>query len=209
MSFADDYVERLEPWLTPDLETYLRAICEMFGEVELLAFETDDTEAWEILFDADRIPAKGLPYLAQYLGERLPEGISEPLAREWLNDNPNRYRGTPYSIFRAAQRHLTGDRLVLMSERDNGTGPNTDPETLLVRTLVSQTPSLAQTEADIQSVLPADVILDYDALPGQTYGDVDAAFASYTALDAAYGSYAEMASDTPAWPSLFSRPVPS
>lgn len=208
MSLADDLVARFEPWLTPDLETYLRAIALMFSEVELLAFETDDMEAWQVLFDPDLIPAKGLPYLAQYVGEQLPEGISEPLAREWIKDAPNQVRGTPYSIFRAAQRHLTGSRSVAMSERDDGSGPDTDPEYLQVITFTSETPDPAQTEADIRSVLPADVILEYQTLDGQTWADVDADFADWTAADAAYDSWAEMASEL-GGTSTFSRPLPS
>jgi hypothetical protein len=151
VSLADEYVARLEPWMTPDLETYLRAQAAMFEEVELLAFETDTLEAWQVLFDPDLIPAKGLPYLAQYLGEKLPAGIEEALAREWLKDNPNRYRGTPYSIFRAAQRNLTGNRQVGIRERDNGTGPDTDVEILQVMTLEAQTLNPALTEADIRT----------------------------------------------------------
>jgi hypothetical protein len=194
--------------MTPDLETYLGAIAVMFTEVDFLAFETDTTEAWQVLFDPDLIPAKGLPYLAQFLGERLPEGISEPLAREWLNDNPNRYRGTPYSIFRAAQRHLTGSRSVSMSERDDGAGPGSNVEYLQIVTFTSETPDPVQTEADIRSVLPADVILEYQSLPGQTWSDVDAAFADWTAADAAYTTWFEMASEL-GGTSVFSRPIPS
>jgi hypothetical protein len=201
VSFVDDLLGRFEPWMTDDLDTYLRAIAEMFTEVELLAFETDDTEAWQVLFDPDLIPEKGLPYLAQFLGEKLPDGISEPLAREWLNDNP-------YSIFRAAQRHLTGGRAVSMSERDDGSGPDSDPEFLQIVTFEDETPNPTQTEADIRSVLPADVILEYAALPGQTWADVESGFADWAAADTAYDTWIEMATEL-GGTSVFSRSIPS
>ncbi len=53
MSIADDLVAAHAPWLTPDLETYLRSIGEMFAEVEMYAFDTEDAEGWEVLFDPD------------------------------------------------------------------------------------------------------------------------------------------------------------
>jgi hypothetical protein len=95
-----------------------------------------------------------------------------------------------------------------MSERDDGSGPDTDPEYLQVITFTSETPDPAQTEADIRSVLPADVILEYQTLDGQTWADVDADFADWTAADAAYDSWAEMASEL-GGTSTFSRPLPS
>src|SRR3954452_18712789 len=106
----------------------------MFTEVELYAIAEDDDQGWVILFDPDRCPAPALPYLAQYVGERLPVGLSEPLQREWIKDAPNQRRGTPMSIFLAAQRKLTGSRLVSMRERDGG-----DPDKLTVVTYTAQT----------------------------------------------------------------------
>jgi DNA-binding transcriptional LysR family regulator len=42
MSLADELVEQAGPWLTPDLETYLRAAGSMLAEVEEFAFDTED-----------------------------------------------------------------------------------------------------------------------------------------------------------------------
>jgi hypothetical protein len=183
VSFADDYVAAHEPWWTQELEDYLRAIASMFSEVELLAFDTEDGEGWTILFDPDRCPAKALPYLAQYVGERLPVGLGEDESREWIKDAPNQLRGTPYSIFHAAQRKLSGQRTVRLEERFG------DVDHLRVTTYDAETPDPAGTEADVRSVLPHDVILDFQTIVGQTWADVAAA----------YGTWADVAADNATW----------
>lgn len=193
MSFSDDFVARFEVWLTPDLETYLRAWAGMADELELYIADMfdEDTgeptyEGWTILFDPDRCPAPALPYLAQYVGEILPVGIPEPQAREWIKDAPKQLRGTPYAIFRAAQRRLTGTRLVSMLERDGTV------DTLQVVTYTDQTPNPNGTRQDLLDVVAADVILDYIVQAGQTYSAVKAGTATYDTLKAKYPTYAEM-----------------
>jgi hypothetical protein len=205
-NFLDELIARHEPWLTDDLQTYLQAISTMVEELELYLGD-DEEYAWAILFDPDRCPVKALPYLAQYVGERLPTGISEAAAREWIKDNPNAKRGTLQSIFLAAQRHLTGDRVVAWWERSDGVGTIGEQEDhLLIRTLTDQTPSEGQTLTDILSVTPADIEVHYDSLAGQTWADV-AAIGTWTAVDTAYDSWSNLASDQD-WPDVFSRPAP-
>ncbi|MDQ2740398.1 MAG: phage tail protein [Actinomycetota bacterium] len=201
MSFADNFVARFQPWLTPDLETYLRAIALMFGEVELYAFDTDTAEGWTILFDPDRAPAKALPYLAQLRGAILPVGIAEPTAREWIKDAPNQLRGTPQAIFLAAQRKLTGGRLVTIKERDG------DPDHLTVTTYTAQTPDPAGTRADILSVTPHDVILAHNVIAGQTWGDVKVGNLTWGNLKANYATWGDVASRL-GGTSTYSRPGP-
>lgn len=202
MSFADDLVAAFEPWLTPDLETYLRAIAGMFSEVELLAFDDAFGEGWEILFDPDRCPANALPYLAQYVGERLPAGLSVPLQREWIKDAPNQRRGTPRAIFLAAQRRLTGSRLVAWKERD----PTVD--TLTIYTYTSQTPDPAGTLRDLLDVVPADVILNYTSLAGQLWSDLQASHATWQLVKDGYPTWGDVATELGAGYSTFTRLEP-
>jgi hypothetical protein len=179
-TFADQLVRRLAPWLTPDLETYLRAIASMWDEVALYAFDYDTAderfEGWTILFDPDRCPAPALPHLAQYRGENLPIGLSEAAQREWIKDAPNQTRGTPRAVFEAAQRRLTGGRLVSMLERAGGV-----VDKVQIVTYTSQTPDPTSTQADILSVLPADVILEYLVQAGQNWTQVKATYATWNA----------------------------
>jgi len=192
VSFADDLVERLEPWMTPALEEYVRSAARVFSEVELYAFDVVDEdgnllEGWTVLFDPDRCPAQALPYLAQYVGEILPMGVPEALAREQIKDRPNSRRGRPIAMFQAAQKRLVGNRLVSMRE-SNGT-----VDTVTIITYTDQTPDPAGTEDDIRRVTPADVILDYQVLPGQTWQDVKDSYATWQALKDDNATWAELA----------------
>jgi hypothetical protein len=188
VTFADDLVARFEPWLTPDLETYLRAIAGMMSQVELYALDSDDAEGWTILFDPDLCPVEGLPYLAQYVGEVLRTGATEAEMRTQIKEAPNQQRGTNPSIFAAAQRRLTGAKLVAMTERDGTV------DTLTVVTYQDQTPNPNGTQADIMAVLPADVILNYQNLPGQRWSNVKASYATWTALKTANATWGLLAS---------------
>jgi hypothetical protein len=170
LSLADDLVAAFAPWLTEDHEVYLRALGGMFAEVEAILYEDEETVPWEILLDPDRCPATALPYLAQYVGEQLPTGIEERAAREWIKDAPNQRRGTPESIFYAAQRKLTGERAVTLRERTlNGVE---DDDTIEVNTYTRETPSREAVLQELLTVMPADIVLNYSVLPGQTWADV-------------------------------------
>jgi hypothetical protein len=212
MSLADRLVERHEVWLTPDLETFLRSIASMLEEVEAFAFDVLDEngdptyDGWTALLDPDRAPAKALPYLAQYVGERLPVGISEAAAREWIKDAPNQRRGTPLSIFQAAQRKLTGQRRVSMIERYGPAGVD-DPDWLTVITYTSETPDVDGTVADLFSVMPADIILQYEVRAGQSWADVKLAYATWNAVAAHYPTWGDVTIDI-VGVSTYERPVP-
>lgn len=187
MSIADDFVAAHAPWQTEDLDTYNRVIGEMFAEVELYAFDTDDAEGWEILFDPDLCPVKALPYLAQIVGERLPIGASEAEWRAQIKDRPNQRRGSVPSIVATAKRTLTGTRLVAIRERDP------DADHLIVRTLSEQTPDPAIVRRDLLGkTMPADIVLDYDVFTGASWADVAAAYASWTLVAAANVTWADV-----------------
>jgi hypothetical protein len=193
-SFAAQLVRRHEPWLTADLDGFLRAMATMFDQVILYSADTDEQEGWVTLFDPDLCPAEALPYLAQLVGEVLPTGLPEAAAREWIKDNPNARRGTPESVFLAAQRKLTGGRLVSMFERFQGV-----VDVVAIRTNVSQTPNPAGTLADILSALPADVVLDYQAVTGTTWDNVKATYASWNALTTTTKSWETLVSGLVGW----------
>jgi hypothetical protein len=198
MSFTSEYVARFDPWIA-DLQQrgidpqplidYLETIASLFSEVELYAMDWYDDdgvlhEGWTSLFDPDLCPAKALPYLAQYVGEVLPEGLwetDEAAAREWINDNPNSRRGTNRAIFLAAQRRLTG------------------------ATYIVETPDPEGTRRDIESVAPYDVDLNIELRTGQSWGDVRATYASWTDVMNANVTWGEVAADLAGF-NVFTRP---
>lgn len=198
--------EALAPWLTDDLADYVNAVGWMFRTVELYTSADDEEENWGILFDPDEAPAEALPYLAMFVGERLPTGMPSNLARERIRDTPNQFRGTLYSIFRTAQRTLTGSRTVQIKERNSTLGTD-DPDRLTVITYTQETPNSAQVLADLKTVVPADIVLDYQVLAGQTWADVATANANWTAVATADPTWDALAGQQPGT-TTFSRPRP-
>jgi len=173
MSVADDLTEALG-WMidqnSPDLATYATAIGLMFNPVETYAADQDDgTLGWSILLDVSKCPVEALPYLAQYIGERLPDGLSEADQRTWIINAPNQYRGTPLSIVRAAQRWLTGQRMVQIQERWNGPGSTTDIDHITVIVFADACPDPGKVQAELRKAVPADIVLDFTVSSGQTW----------------------------------------
>lgn len=205
MSVADDLVAAFEPWLTPDLESYLRTIGGMFSQVEMFVEDTDELEGWSILLDPDLCPAWALPYLAQYVGERLPVGIDEAMAREWIKDAPNQRRGTVSSIVRTAQRTLTDPRHVVIVERD-GVGGADDPGRVTVMTYISETPNGEVVRADLErDVIPFDIELNYQTVPGQPWSSITGM--SWREVMNTYPSWSDVAEAQTGF-TTYSRPRP-
>lgn len=205
MTIADELVAAHEPWITDDLETYLRAIGGMFAELELYAVDTDTLEGWTALFDPMLVPAAALPYLAQYVGERLPLGLTEALQREWIGDKPNQRRGTLLSLVRAAQRTLIGQRTVAITERSGG-----DPDTVAIVTYAGETPNPDAVLREILSVFPASMLLVYSTLTGESWNGVLTGTygASWAAVKAHYTTWGDVNSDVVGVTGTYTRPLP-
>ena len=207
MSVAEDLVEAFQPWMTPDLQDYLEAIGSMFSEVEEITqgMEGDEEPLWTLL-DPDLCPAKCLPYLAQYIGERLPLGIIEPAAREWIKDAPNSRRGTIQSIIRAAQRSLTGLRTVQIRERA-GIGGTDNADRIVVVTYEAETPSESAVRIDLDTVVPGDLELVYSVEVGQSWQDVDDTYATWADVAADNDNWQELRAPMPGH-TTYTRPRP-
>lgn len=197
MTWADDAVDAVAPWWTLDLETYVRSVMTIFAETELFASDMLDADGnltfagWSILLDPDRIPAYGLPYLAQWVGERLPLGLAEADARQWIKDAPNQWRATPYSVARAAQRQLTGSKLVMIRERSH-LDLTPDSDYIAVQTFTANTPNPAAVLMELRKVIPADIVLDFQTVAGATWADVAIGFSTWAALSSSYSTWADV-----------------
>lgn len=178
----------------PDLKDYANCIGYMFVEVDELILYLGEDDGWGPLMDPDRCPEKALPYLAQYMGERIPQGMPLELQREWLYDSPNLHRGTLGSIIRAAQRTLTGARAVAITER-SGAGETHPEDYIQVRTYASQTPFPEQVLADLYDVVPADIELEYSTAPSQTWSELHASHVDWNAVNSDYANWAEVQSE--------------
>jgi hypothetical protein len=198
MTWADDAVAKLGPWWTVDFETYMRAIMSMASEVETYAEDVYDedgnlvTPGWAIMLDPNNCPVEGLPYLAQWVGERLPNGITEAAARQWILDAPNQWRGTPRAIARAAQRWLTGSQLVQIRPRSKLDG-TTNSDWLAIQVFEGDCPDSALVLAELRKVVPADIMVDFQVTPGATWEDAATGYSSWGALSSAYATWADLA----------------
>lgn len=211
MSFADELVAAFAPWSSPELDDYLRTMGEMFHEVEFYAEDTDEDDGWTLLFDPNRMLYKDLRWLGQVIGEKIPVGHPEPLMREWIADRVNNRRGSLTAILCAAQRHLTGTRVVTWQEKtSNINSIGTDIDGFLIITYADQTPSPNQTRLDILSALPADIVLTYIVQDGQRWQEVKTANPTWADVKSKYSDWSLVkTTDTTVTGNSFSRPMPT
>lgn len=172
--FAQRIYDRLEP-LQYDEERQNYALARYVGALGTMYQEMDDyvsdgpngEPGWSILLDLNRVPSKALPWLAQFVGVTVDQSLSDADQRAQIRDQAGQRRGTPASIVAAAQKHLTGTKDVIMIERYQG-----NAYALYVATRTSQTPSSAQTLADILTQKPAGIILTYQTITGQSFNEL-------------------------------------
>lgn len=138
---------------------------------------------WSQLLDINRAPTEALPWLAQFVGATLPVSASDAAMRAQLLSVPGWRRGTPAAMVAAAQATLTGNKTVTMIERAG------DAYTVVVITKASETPDVEETYAALLSQKPGGIILVYENIDGQTYGELLSINAPTYAL--AYTSYSD------------------
>lgn len=205
---TEDLIEEMAPYMTADLRSYLEAIGSMFDELDSYVGLRSEGLRWQVLMDPASCPRPGLPYLAQYAGETLPNGLSELAEREWVTDAPNQIRGTLAGIALAAQRSMVGARTVAILERTGGPVGTAHPEDwLTVVTYTADTPYPDQVEYDIRQNMPADIALVYQVQEGQTWAQVNAGYASWAAVTSHYPTWDDVRTDKSGG-TVFSRPRP-
>jgi len=124
-----------EYFQTVDFTTYLQALARVYQPVADLAEDGVNGEpGWSQILDIDRAPFVALPWLAQFIGARIPPDVTTDLAtRNYIKDQPGWKRGSPSAIISAAKLGLTGTKSVTLIER------NSSPYHFLVVTLASET----------------------------------------------------------------------
>lgn len=191
-----------------DLQSYAQAVGSMFAEVESFCDDADGSLSWSKMFDPTRCPAIALPYLAQWVGEILPVGLSEAQSRQWIEDNPSAMRGTFYGIARGAQRTLdqgsTQTVLLWPAHKQDGTA---DLDYVSMITFADQTPDPSATLASAQSLAPFDVMIDYLCLGETTWSVIDTSFTSWGDVSAWATSWAEVLTSRSGFPGWGDDPV--
>ena len=114
---------------------YLVGAGQMFDEIENIVRDSDLGMGWSPLVDVNRCPDKGLDWFGQFVGVKLPQGLTEDQRRQRIKSTDGWKRGTPAAIKAAPVPYLTGNGTVILYERD------TSAYHFQVLTYTSETPS--------------------------------------------------------------------
>lgn len=195
-SFGKSVYEKIEPFTRQDksnnfaLAHFVAACSRLLQEIDTLAGEVDGLRPWEQLFRADLIPAKGLGWLAQFVGVTLDSGAPEAISRARILSTDGFWRGTPDAMIGAAIPYLTGAKTVIFRERDPAASPSNPAYGLTVITRTAQTPDPAKVLAALMSQKPAGIILNYVVLAGQDYTLLyNAGATTYQSVFTTYATY--------------------
>jgi len=182
-------------WHTEQDETYDWALLKfcaawvgtLIDPVYELAREGDNGESpWISLFDPANCPADTLPYLAQFVGCIITPEMTEEQVRAEITAPSGWKRGREDVLRIVAARNLTGTKRLYIRPR------TPEPGAHYIRTLLSETPDPAQTEATIRAALPAWELLNYEALAGVTWEDVEAGWETWEELEADFATWEEL-----------------
>lgn len=124
-----------------DLATYVGAVTdELIQEMEDMVRDSGSRPGWSALLDLNRIPDQGLPYLAQFTGVRFPSSLSPADQRIRIARTDGWNRGTPAAIAAAPLPYLTGNKTVILRERDPAACAGQPEYGLTVITYLNETP---------------------------------------------------------------------
>lgn len=163
---------------------YWGSLAARWQEIEDLVRESRLGPGFSQILNIERIPAKGLPWVAQFNGVSFLPGMNEAEQRARATSTDGRKRGTVRALMAAAQRHLTGERVVVLQERYEGSAKR-----LGVVTYRRETPTPELTRQDIEEQLPWWIRLIYGVEEGWDYFTLRVEQPTYAAVRERYASY--------------------
>jgi hypothetical protein len=165
----------------------LAALCQVLmtplQRVYDLVREREGRAAGGTMLDPDNVPAEGLLYLSQYVGAKLLPVMSEQQRREEIKRPTTWRRGEDETIELVVKRELTGSAWIRIKPRTPGPGQ------IYIRVLAEQCASPERLEQTLlDEAIPAWVVMDFEAIVGVKYDDMDAGFAgkTYGEVDATF-----------------------
>lgn len=171
---------------------FLDGVGHLLGEVADLVRDTDAGPGWSVLLDVDRAPANTLPYLAQFVGVRLPGGLTEAQQRQRIKETDGWRRGSPGAIKGAARQHLTGTQTVRLRERLDDHAYR-----FRVRTYEVETPDQQAVEEALRAQKPAGLTFVYEVVSGWTWEEAAAAHTDWAEVAATYDDWDDFADEVP------------
>lgn len=210
-SFAEEFYGRLEPFherINPDgpgtvtdeqlgwpLLIFFGLWAARWQEIEDLIRDTDDGPGWSALVSIDRIPDKGLPYLSQFLGKQLIEGMTPAEQRDRIRSTDGFDRGTPSAMEAAGKRNLTGQQRIYINERLGGSVWHA-----AAITYVDETPDPVLTFSDMLEQKHHGVILTHTVVDEWGYDVLKVAFDDYGQIKVYYADYTGLKTNVPPAP---------
>jgi hypothetical protein len=205
MTVGDDLYGNLAPLAGDDasngfaLQIYANALGLLLQEISDIVSDGPNGEpGWSILLDVNRAPLKGLPWLAQAVGVQLPaqapgqsDAVYDPIARAAIVDLPSEKRGRPATMISEIKRTLTGEKNVILRERNGGAWK------LTVVTFAGETPSSTDTLAAILRQKPGGITLTYNTVTGQDYEILFENRATYGVVNSTYLTYNGVLNNAP------------
>jgi hypothetical protein len=162
-----------------------------FKELAELVDPDDPYVPWEPLFDVNVCPYKFLPWLGQIVGVRVPRGMPEDDARNFIKDLASMNRGSPEAIKQAIKYALSGSQTVILHERDAG-----DAYLLEVVTLDYETPDPALVIRYALTQKPGAIKFTNVVTAGWIYQDMTIHYGStskkYKDIPAEYTTYSDL-----------------
>ncbi len=199
---------------------FLDGIGRQLQVVDDLCRDTGGFPGWSVVLDPVRCPTPYLPWQGQFVGVTVDTALTDAQQRAQIAGEGGFARGTPAALVATAQRFLSGTKTVVLVERDG------DPYTLTIDVYAAQVTyqsysalsaystyvqlsaayptyaNMAGTAAELLVALmaakPAGLVLHVNVLSGETYGQLSTNYATYTALTAAFTTYAAMTNQAPA-----------
>jgi hypothetical protein len=187
-----DIYDQLGPWRDEDEGLWqLLAVVDAIGSqhAETEAYTRDDAThtGWGQLLDLNVCPSIALPWLGQFVGVQIPDGMDDADARALIAARPAATRGTVGAIRAALQPLLTGTKTVTIRER------TPDPYSFKVISYSVETPagSGPAALAALTAAKPAGLIMSYVVEAGLTWADVGGTWADQV------DTWAEMSDEVP------------
>lgn len=148
---SDGYIA----WYDPATEIERKTVTEVFVETITSSIEEPDSwargdNAYSLLLDPSKTPERALSWLGQFVGVSF-TGARD---RSLISQRSGWRRGRIDYIKEVAQYRLTGDKFVNIQERLQN-----DPYKIGISVRASETPNPDATRMDIESVIPAGIIL--------------------------------------------------
>lgn len=140
-SAAQRVFDKLLPVQSPDLATFIGALGDvLFQEVDDYASDGPlDQQGWSVLLDLNRIPDKGLDWMAQFIGVHFAPGLTPVQKRLLIQSTDGWRRGTVAAMTGAITPYLQGTKTVIFKERDALVSPSSPAYGLTVVTKKNET----------------------------------------------------------------------